>query len=140
MWSFLPICITIIILCICLRMIFRRRVLIMTSLPDHWHNSLSLLFFRQRQRQKKMREEDAWTIKWRARTHTYSYIIWSLSKKKGWWRVSSEHLEDVLLLCLFFCRYYFDQNLLRRLSTKKNRNKKRKIQLNKNKHRFLLMM
>lgn len=120
---FLTICMSLIILCICLRMIFRRRVFIMASLPDHWHNSLSLLFFFSlTTTKKKMREEDAWTINWRARTHTRAYTIWSLSKK----RVDGGWAMKTLRMCCFhvyFSRHDFDQNLLSRLSIKNNRRK-----------------
>ena len=79
-------------LCLCLRMIFRRRVMIMLSLPDHWHNSLSLLFFspsssspndneRKNKKKKKMYEPSS---EGRALAYVYCSIAIEKSFDSGW--------------------------------------------------------
>ncbi len=111
--QFLTIYMSLIILCICLRMIFRRRVFIMASLPDHWHNSFSLRFFflsstttkKKNEEKKKMHEPST-----EGRARIRAPIPFDRYQKKGWWRVSNENLEYMLLLCLFFFSWHdFDQ-------------------------------
>ncbi len=110
--QFLTIYMSLIILCICLRMIFRRRVFIMASLPDHWQNSFSLRFFflSSTTTKKKMRRRRRCMNHQLKGAHVYARLYHLIAiKKKGWWRVSNENLENVLLSCLFFSTWLWSK-------------------------------